>query len=294
MRCPLCGICQSRPWTREGEWRVVRCSGCDLLITWPRPDDVTLSGIYGGQSYYEGRSMGCSARAAWTQRARAILGTLGFSPRSVLDFGAGEGHLVNALREMGLAAEGIETSPSGRTAARRMYDLELRAEVPADLCGQFQLITLIHSLEHVTDPVRALTELRAAVEPGGMVFIEVPHAGSVDMWWPGRRREILDLPVHLYHFVPATLARVVERAGLRVVELRLSNPDILEWALKKRARWRDVERVGDGMAPGTEVGWSPSNTAPGRVRSLWVSRVLPWVRRHFPGGKLQLLATRAS
>jgi SAM-dependent methyltransferase len=239
--------------------------------------------------------MGCSARAAWNQRARAIVETLGFSPRSVLDFGAGEGHLVNALREMGLAAEGIETSPSGRTAARRMYDLELRAEVPADLCGQFQLVTLIHSLEHVADPVRTLTELRAAVEPGGTVFIEVPHARSVDMWSPRRRREILDLPVHLYHFVPATLVRVVERAGFRVAELRLSNPDILEWALKKRARWRNVERVvGDGMAPVTEVALPVSNAAPGSVRSLWASLVLPWVRCHFPGGKLQLLATRIS
>jgi SAM-dependent methyltransferase len=212
----------------------------------------------------------------------------------VLDFGAGEGHLVNALRELGLVAEGIETSPFGRAAARRMYDLELHAEVPADLCGRFQLVTMIHSLEHVADPVRTLTGLRAVVEPGGMVFIEVPHAGSVDMWWPRRRREILDLPVHLYHFVPATLVQVVERAGLRVADLRLSNPDLLEWALAKRASWRDVETVGDGIAPVTEVGWPVSNTAPGSVRSLWASRLLPWIRSHCPGGKLQLLTIRTS
>lgn len=263
-------------------------------MTWPRPDDDTLARIYGDQSYYEGRNMGGCARAAWAQRARALLATLSSSPRSVLDFGAGEGHFVNVLREMGLAAEGIETSPSGRAAARRMYDLELRPEVPADVWGRFQLVTLIHSLEHVTDPVRTLTELRAAVEPGGMVFIEVPHAGSVDIWWPRRRREIFDLPVHFYHFVPVTLARIVERAGLRVVELRLSNPDILEWALTKLARWRKVGRADDRMASGTAVSWSPGNTPAEGVRSAWASRVLPWVRRYFPGRKLQLLATRPS
>ncbi len=240
--------------------------------------------------------MGCSARTAWPQRAQAILETLGISPRSVLDFGAGEGHLVNALREMGLAAEGIETSPFGRVAARRMYDLDLRAEVPADLCGQFQLVTLIHSLEHVADPLGTLTALRAAVEPGGIVFIEVPHAGSVDMWWPRRRREILDLPVHLYHFVPETLVRVVERAGLRVVEIRLSNSDILEWALERRARWRNVnvKEAGEGITGGAEARLSPRSSAPGRVRSLWASRVLPWIRRCCPGWKLQVLATPAS
>lgn len=294
MCCPLCGIHPSRPWVTSGDWKVVRCSGCDLLITWPRPDEATLAGIYGDKSYYEGRNMGCCAREAWVQRAQAILAILGSAPRTVLDFGAGEGHFVNALREMGVGAEGIETSPPGRAAARRMYDLELHVDLRADLQGQFQLVTLIHSLEHVPDPVRTLTNLKAALNPDGMVFIEVPHAGSVDIWWPRRRREILDLPVHLYHFVPATLARVVERAGLRTVEIRLSNSDILEWALTKRARWRNVERVGDGMAPGTVASRSPSSRAGGSVRSAWASRVLPWVRRHFPGGKLQLLATRPS
>jgi hypothetical protein len=62
--CPLCGICPSRSWTQEDDWRVFRCSGCDLLITWPRPDDATLARIYGDQSYYQGRSMVCSASAA--------------------------------------------------------------------------------------------------------------------------------------------------------------------------------------------------------------------------------------
>src|SRR5690242_21748357 len=104
--CPVCGVCRSRPWTRENKWKVVRCSGCDLLITWPRPDDATLAGIYDDRRYYESRSMGSGAGTAWNERARAILKTLSFSPRSVLDFGAGEGHLVSALRRMGLAAEG--------------------------------------------------------------------------------------------------------------------------------------------------------------------------------------------
>jgi hypothetical protein len=83
-----------------------------------------------------------------------------------------------------------------------------------------------------------------------VVFVEVPNAGSVDMWWPPRRRTILDLPVHLYHFVPATLARVSERAGLRIAEVRLFNPGILEWALIGRARWRGVGRRVEGAPSG--------------------------------------------
>ncbi len=236
--------------------------------------------------------MGCQAKGAWHERARSILEALGVSPRSVLDFGAGEGHLVGALRDMGLAAEGIETSPSGRAAAQEMYNLELRDDVSADLHGQFQLVTLIHSLEHVANPVRVLTTLAAALEPGGLLFVEVPHAGSFDMWWPRRRREILDLPVHLYHFVPQTLVRVAERAGFHVVEIRLSNPDILERALKVREHRNKIGRTGGSTTTGAGTGHALTKAKSSGFRSLWATRVLPWIRLNFPGGKIQLLATR--
>jgi nucleoside-diphosphate-sugar epimerase len=42
-----------------------------------------------------------------------------------------------------------------------------------------------------------------------------------------------------------------------------------------------------------EPGWLPSNTVPWSVRSPWASWMLLWLRRHFPGGKLRMLATRA-
>ena len=274
---------------------MVRCVGCDLRITWPRADDATLARIYEDEGYYNSGGMGHTASGAWRERARGILGVLQTRPGSVLDFGAGEGHFVHALREMGLIAEGVEPSPAGRAAARRLYGLDLRSEVSHDLNGRFELVTMVHSLEHMANPVQTLSQVKELLEPSGVVFIEVPHAGSVDMWWPRRRREILSLPVHLYHFVPATLIRVVEGAGLRLVDLRLANPDILEWLLKVRARWRPPGGPAEsGAQAGSEVDCSTPYRKSGRARSLWASRVLPWVRRYCPGGQLQLVATRVS
>jgi len=63
--------------------------------------------------YYEERSVERSAKGPWIRRIRGILDVVGYPPHSVLDFGAGEGHLVSALREMCIAADGIETSPPG-------------------------------------------------------------------------------------------------------------------------------------------------------------------------------------
>ena len=293
--CPLCGLVGARLWIRHGEWTVVRCTGCDLRITWPRPDEGTLARIYEDEGYYDSGGMGHTASGAWLERARGILGALQTRPGSVLDLGAGEGHFVHALREMGLMAEGVEPSPAGRAAARRLYGLDLLCQVSHDLHSRFDLVTMIHSLEHMANPVHTLAQAKELLKPSGMVFIEVPHAGSVDMRWPRRRREILSLPVHLYHFVPATLVRVVEGAGLRIVDLRLANPDILEWLLKVRARWRPPKGPGEvGVRAGGGVDSAAPYRTSGRARSLWASRVLPWVRRYCPGGQLQLVATRIS
>jgi hypothetical protein len=106
------------------------------------------------------------------------------------------------------------------------------------------------------------------------------------MRWPPRRREILDLPVPLDHPVPATLAWVAERSGLRIVQMRLFNLDAVEWALAARGFRREERRIsGEGLVAGraARAGEPPR----------WTSRVLPRIRRRFPGGRFQLLATPA-
>jgi SAM-dependent methyltransferase len=266
--------------------------GCTLLITWPPPDALELAGLYEQEGYYEARGgLDEAARVAWLNRASGILEATDINPRSALDFGAGVGHLVHALRVMGIDADGVETSSAARMVARRVYGLELRSELPLNAGREFELVTLIHSLEHVVDPVGTLKEITGLLRSEGRLFIEVPHAGSIEMWHPRLRRQILDLPHHLYHFEPVTLRRVVQCAGLRVVEIRLSNPVIIEWALGLRTRWKRT--VVRSFVENTE-GLPNNASVQVESRSFWAQRLLPWVRSRFPGGKLQVVATRAS
>jgi hypothetical protein len=148
-------------------------------------------------------------------------------------------------------------------------------------------------LEHTRDPVNTLKDVHPLLRSGGDLFIEVPHAESVEMWRPRRRREILDLPAHLYHFVPRTLSLVVERAGFRVTRVCLSNPSFVESALAIRAGMRRPRDraipVPKGVSPAAAAG--VQRTASGR-RTWWTEGLLPWIRRTFPGWKFQLLATK--
>jgi SAM-dependent methyltransferase len=76
------------------------------------------------------------------------------------------------------------------------------------IARRFDVITLVHSLEHFTSPRDMLVSLRAKLNPGGRLFIQVSDAAV----------NPFDLIVadHLMHFDADTLARMVRRAGYRV------------------------------------------------------------------------------
>jgi SAM-dependent methyltransferase len=279
--CVLCGRTTGRVVWTMGEWSVVRCGTCGLLATRPIPESDLLRRIYDNPAYYDTRSDASSD--AWTQRAHDILRELPARPGAVLDFGAGEGNLVAALRALGVHAEGVEPSAAGRAAAARVHRIVLHSQAPVAAEDRFDAATLLHSLEHVPEPVHALRQIRSLLTADGFVFIEVPHAGSADLLLVSQRRAILDLPVHLHHFTPRTLERVAAAAGFACIGLKLYNCTAIERALALRAAARTHE-CGCG-APRSRSAEVREEHGP-RTQSVW-RRVLATVRETLPGPHFQ-------
>jgi SAM-dependent methyltransferase len=285
--CVACGGETGRISRVQDGWRIVRCTGCGLLATWPSPADTILEQIYESDDYFDTRSMRKPAPEPWRRRLAQILAALPPGARPILDFGAGPGHLVNAARHLGVPMEGIEPSRRARDLARELYGIELRQSLPSRGELAVGAVTALHVLEHVRDPVGDLRRLRSLVAPGGVIFLEVPHAGAVDMRMPSRRRLILDLPVHLHHFTPETLTEVVTRAGWNVLEVRLFNSSYVEWLLALRSGPACHEIEPSSAARAHED--RPDGVLGLWTRKLW-SRLLARGRSAFPGAKFQLIA----
>ncbi len=81
-------------------------------------------------------------------------------------------------------------------------------------------VILSHVLEHAHDPLAVLADARQALGPHGQLTVTVPNIGSMAYRWFGPGWVGLDLPRHLTHFSPATLRRMLERAGFRVTSMR--------------------------------------------------------------------------
>ncbi len=289
--CPLCGRAPARVVRRHGGFTIVRCGGCGLQATWPRPDAALLQAFYARDDYYAAHAMDEAAAAGWKARALGLLERVPEGVTRLLDFGAGEGHGVAAWREAGVDAEGVEPTASARARALAAHGVRLRATLDELTPASFDLVTAIHSLEHVHDPLATLRALRDRARPGGYVLLEVPHARTVELWTRSGRERVLHLPAHLYHFEPETLTRLVERAGLQVSEVWLVNPAFLERLFAWRAR-RSAQAAAPPAPAPTVAPALPVTSSRGGLRRVWSARLLPALRRHLPGYKFQLLARR--
>ena len=290
--CPLCRHDEATRIHRSGDWGVWVCAACSHGWTWPVPTRDELKAVYGHETYYEERGMRAPSEA---HDARAAAITERVRGSRFLDVGCGLGGLVEAMERRGWSAVGIETSAIGAERAQALgrdvrrgswADVDLRGESP------FDLISFIHVLEHLPDPLAALRWAGAALVSGGRLLIEVPNR---DTWETRRsaaaRDRIYDLPAHLHHFTEGSLTDLVGRAGFVDVRVAVSVPDAALRLVDMLARLR---RGGGGASDGRRSA-APSAPAPtdrvgparaGGARRGWGAHMLRALRRVVPGYKL--------
>jgi SAM-dependent methyltransferase len=205
MRLDSCPWCEAPlPPARRPGWHVSACPTCGVGVTRPWPSDEELAAAYARYRPQEGRFGGPTeallraTRARLAQRIDAIA-----PPGPVLDVGAGDGTLLDALGRVGREAGGLERD----VRDPRMRDLDPWA-LPAD--EAFAAVVCWHSLEHLREPGRALQALAARLAPGGVLIVAVPNWSSLQARVFGEDWLALDLPRHLVHLPrPALLNRLL-------------------------------------------------------------------------------------
>ncbi len=261
--CLACGeasstpVVQSRvqmsPERESFTW--VACRGCGLVYLNPRVPDNAIGRYY--RDYLPHRGP-----AAWGRWAPLVQSAQHRTDRlrlhtlrrqgplddghAVLDAGCGQPSFLRLVRDAtGARAVGTDFDASGWSLEpARWGGLELHAGRLEELAlaGPFDRITLWHVLEHLYQPVETLRHLRRLARPGGILVIEVPdHAGLTRGWqndhWAGYHT-----PRHTAAYTPATLRRLLERAGWTVrqqYQWGTLDPYLLWWLGEQERRGFD-------------------------------------------------------
>ena len=141
----------------------------------------------------------------------------------LLDVGCGTGKDLDAFKEMGWDITGVEVSAYAASVARQRLECEILVgdfeEVPLGDEG-FDVVRFSHSLEHLPSPRRALEKAYRVLRAGGLLWIEVPNAASLERRLFGKHWIGWDLPRHFYHFTPWTLSRMLACTGFRPVKVK--------------------------------------------------------------------------
>lgn len=151
-----------------------------------------------------------SVRLLKTFRDRAGLRPTG----RMLDVGCGNGATIRAFGQVmpGWKKAGTEFDDKYRREVEAIPNTEpLHVGAVENVAGSFDVVTMIHVLEHIVDPVEVLTTLRGKLALGGLLLIEVPHH-------PANPFELL-IADHRTHFTADSLGRALSAAGYEIVSV---------------------------------------------------------------------------
>ena len=83
----------------------------------------------------------------------------------------------------------------------------------------FDLITMWHVLEHVTNLDEYLAELKRLLTPTGTILIAVPNFKSFDANYYGRFWAAFDVPRHIWHFSITAIQKLFEEKEMKLVDV---------------------------------------------------------------------------
>lgn len=230
--CPICSkpefknklIVEDKSVSRES-FAIVQCAGCGFQFTNPRPDSAEIGRYYESDDYVSHNSGAAGlinqaykvARFFTMRRKVGLLNKLAPRRGRLLDYGCGTGHFLAAAKSAGWQVAGLEPNARARDEASQRLGQPIGQESLSSFePGTFDAITLWHVLEHVHLLNETLAQLTALLKPDGVLLIAVPNVESLDAQHYRELWAAYDVPRHLYHFAPKTMAQLLKKYKLSV------------------------------------------------------------------------------
>lgn len=230
VNCRCCGSCNVRPdvvgyemdTMEQQPHQYFKCLSCGAVFLDHVPEfkDYDKSGFYQRKSalfspvirrlmsFFHGR------RYSYVKYSykNALAGRL-------LDIGCGKGDFLNVARQAGWSVCGIEPTKRSAEYARNEHGIEVietglhESNIAA---SSFDVVTMWHVLEHISDSCGVLNEVRRVLVDSGILIIAVPNIKSLQAYLGGGKWFHLDPPRHIIQFYPEFLCKQLKQSGFYV------------------------------------------------------------------------------
>ena len=225
-KCYLCGSTEFN--TRPGSVRdnrkleIVECASCGLVF---------LSSFdHIKENFYESSDMHGENKpdvetwlkeTVWDDERRFQYLKSVLPNRRFLDFGCGAGGFLLKVRDLAATAHGVESERRLKNHFQN-HDLTVfqdLSDIPNDIRGGgYDIITMFHVLEHITDPKAILGELSEMMADDGQIVVEVPNADDalLTLYNNGPFSHFTYWSCHLFFYTEQTLKMLFSQINLKI------------------------------------------------------------------------------
>lgn len=226
----------------SGGYKVLKCKNCGFAFVDPVPRLDKIQDIY-SRDYYEPWMAEQREKRIriWEKRLKTLDG-ISKNKGRLLDVGCGEGLFLEIAKRDGWDVTGIEVSSFAVSHIREKHNIQVFQGEIIDIGlpeKSFDAVTMWHVLEHTTDPIMNLKEIRRVIKDDGIFILAVPNLNNYPSRWvyravKGKRMHLFspeDRELHPYHFTPKTIRLALEKTGFKVVRI-IPDMGIIQWPIR--------------------------------------------------------------
>jgi SAM-dependent methyltransferase len=158
----------------------------------------------------------------------------------LLELGCSTGHFLQLARKSGFDGIGIEPDPWAAAYSRREFGLSVHETSIPELHFDdktFDVIAMFHVMEHLTQPMETLLDIRRILKDTGLLAIEIPIMDTLYPLTMGRRHRhwVFD---HTLFMTRKNAVAFLRKAGFEILHTELTGRRIrlerIAWVLGKR------------------------------------------------------------
>jgi 2-polyprenyl-3-methyl-5-hydroxy-6-metoxy-1,4-benzoquinol methylase len=286
--CPACkDVAESLGLGEKNSHTLFECRRCGAVFPRPWPARAVTEDLY--NRYYEQAGFAATPTAMSSLERLVEYAETFRKTGRWLDMGYGEGALLAVANRRGWGCYGVEVSERVLEYGRgRGWTVTSEPQSdPRFVAGDFDVVTMIELLEHVTVPTRFLNDAACWLRPGGLLYITTPNIRGLNGRILGLNWSVVSPPEHIVLWTVPALCSAVEKCGFRVLRMRTEGLNPTE--ILALARWRNKEKPVDRNKSAVALSGAMSRTRARRalktainegLNVFWLGDTLKmWARR---------------
>jgi 2-polyprenyl-3-methyl-5-hydroxy-6-metoxy-1,4-benzoquinol methylase len=254
-----CILCKKDNWheyckIENGRYKVLVCKNCSLSKLDPLPTTEELNEFYSERyrkQYSKQNDVSEDVVKYEQWRANQVVEII--KPffktkyKTVLDIGCSSGTLLKSINELssGLELHGIELNDNYREYIVENKIARKENISNADISNfykgneeKFDFISIVHVLEHLGKPKKALESINKLLKDEGTLYIEVPNMKTP---YNNLENEYFAM-YHLYNFTDYTLENLLIDCGFKLVAKKMVNKTSIAFVCRKSDENLDYEK----------------------------------------------------